>query len=184
VHITSYINNLHPTHKSLCRSIEKLISLTIKPWNDCLIQGQQILDYRKSPARKSQAQRGRVPLRILTYGVEWENELPEWALAFNHPSPFRKRMYLKDMEILRNIPEGAVGEDNEIRAKAKRRVEGRPDMKGRENLETPTPDLWRMAKESISSSLRMDRPPHPIFPKIGHGTSTWHSVLLNGNTKT
>ena len=88
-------------------------------------------------------------MRILTYGVEWENELPEWALAFNHPSPFREGRYLKDMEILRNIPEDAVGEDNEIRAKAKRRVEGRPDMKGRENLETPTPDLWRMAKEYL-----------------------------------
>ena len=81
--------------------------------------------------------------------MEWENELPEWALAFRHPSPTRKRIYLKWMEILRNIPEDAVGVDNEIRAKAKNRVEGMPDMRGRENLELPAQDLWRMAKEYL-----------------------------------
>ncbi|OQE00544.1 hypothetical protein PENVUL_c050G02714 [Penicillium vulpinum] len=40
VQITSYINNLHPAHKGIYQAIEKLISITIKPWNDCLVKGQ------------------------------------------------------------------------------------------------------------------------------------------------
>lgn len=33
VHITSYINDLHPRHKTLYESIEKVISLAIEPWD-------------------------------------------------------------------------------------------------------------------------------------------------------
>lgn len=39
VRLTSYINNLHPTHESLYHDIEKLISLSIPLWNDCLVRG-------------------------------------------------------------------------------------------------------------------------------------------------
>ncbi|KAI0138231.1 hypothetical protein BJ166DRAFT_544557 [Pestalotiopsis sp. NC0098] len=34
VHITSYINDLHPRHKTLYKLIEKIISLAIEPWNE------------------------------------------------------------------------------------------------------------------------------------------------------
>lgn len=144
MHITSYINNLHPTHKSLYRSIEKLISLAIKPWNDCLIQGQQ-----GWKSIRNRGQRGPVPLRIITYGVEWENELPEWALAFRIPSATRIERYQEAKEIVKNIPESAIGEDKEKRLKAQTRIEGMQDVKGKENLKKPTPDLWRMAKEYL-----------------------------------
>lgn len=86
IRVTSYINNLHPLHKGLYHAIEKLISLAIKPWNDCLIKGQRGFDDLRNCG-----QLGPVPLRIITYGIEWDNELPEWALAFRVPSETRKR---------------------------------------------------------------------------------------------
>jgi hypothetical protein len=41
VYITCYINNLHPSHKSLYEGIEVFISLSIKPWNVYLVRGQK-----------------------------------------------------------------------------------------------------------------------------------------------
>lgn len=81
VRINSYINNLHPSYKSLYHCIEKLTGLSIPLWNDCLIRGKVGL-----ADNSSRAQRGRVPARIVTYGVEWEHELPAWAERFNVPS--------------------------------------------------------------------------------------------------
>ncbi|RDW56739.1 hypothetical protein BP6252_13994 [Coleophoma cylindrospora] len=144
VRITSYINNLHPSNKSLYRGIEKLISLAIKPWNDCLIQGQQ--GWKNGYNR---TQRGRIPLRIITYGVEWENELPEWALAFNMPSPYRIGRYKEAKEMLKNTQDSDDKADMEKRYKAQKRIEGMPDVEGRENMERPTPELWKMAKEYL-----------------------------------
>jgi hypothetical protein len=40
VQLTSYINNLHPMHTGLYQAIEKLVSLAIEPWNECLVKGQ------------------------------------------------------------------------------------------------------------------------------------------------
>ncbi|KFZ15934.1 hypothetical protein V502_05326 [Pseudogymnoascus sp. VKM F-4520 (FW-2644)] len=60
-HITSYINNLHPVHyQSVYYFVEKLISLAIKPWNECLVKGEK----------------ARWPIRIRTYGLTWEPEFP------------------------------------------------------------------------------------------------------------
>lgn len=53
VHITSYINNVHPEHKDTYQAIEGLIAAAIQPWNEVLILGKQ----------------GRVPMRIRTYDV-------------------------------------------------------------------------------------------------------------------
>ena len=161
VHITSYINNLHPAHKSLYRSIEKLISLAIKPWNDCLIQGQH--DLRDAENR---AQRGPVPLRIITYGAEWENELPEWALAFNIPSPERIKRYQAAKEILKNTSENENEEEKEKKLKAQRIINGMPDVEGRENMETPTPELWEMARKYLEVPDRGSRTP-------GHVPKDW-----------
>ncbi|KAH8662507.1 hypothetical protein BX600DRAFT_466486 [Xylariales sp. PMI_506] len=62
VRITSYINNLHPREKKLYALIEKLISLSIKPWNDVLIEDDK----------------GRNPVRISTYGAQFGPDQPEW----------------------------------------------------------------------------------------------------------
>lgn len=60
-HITSYINNLHPIHyQSVYYFVEKLISVAIKPWNECLVKGEK----------------ARWPIRIRTYGLTWEPEFP------------------------------------------------------------------------------------------------------------
>ncbi|KAJ5751679.1 hypothetical protein N7520_008596 [Penicillium odoratum] len=85
VQITSYINNLNPAHKGLYQAIENLISMAIKPGNDCLVKEQSGWDNEYNVAHS-----GPVPLRIITYGVEWEIELPEWALAFKIPTKDRK----------------------------------------------------------------------------------------------
>ncbi|KFY47191.1 hypothetical protein V495_02065 [Pseudogymnoascus sp. VKM F-4514 (FW-929)] len=59
VAITSYINNLSPTHhKPLYGVIEKLISLAIEPWNRSLIRGRD----------------GPVPIRICTYDAEYNSD--------------------------------------------------------------------------------------------------------------
>ncbi|RAL15121.1 uncharacterized protein BO97DRAFT_432326 [Aspergillus homomorphus CBS 101889] len=72
VRITSPINNLHPAHRELYRAIETLVGRAIPLWNDCLVLGQHGWD-----DECVQDQPGPVPLRIITYGVEWKNELPE-----------------------------------------------------------------------------------------------------------
>lgn len=144
VHITSYINNLHPDHKSLYQSIEKLVSLAIKPWNGCLIQGQP--DWESV---FNQGQRGPVPLRIITYGIEWENELPEWALAFNLPLPGRVQTYRDAQKVLRNTPESATGDLKKAREAAQRRIDGMGDVEGKLDMKEPTPELWKLAKEYL-----------------------------------
>ncbi|RAL06716.1 DUF4246 domain-containing protein [Aspergillus homomorphus CBS 101889] len=53
VRITSYINNLHPSHTQAYSAIEKLISYAIGSWNEVLVKGTG----------------GRMPRRIYTYGV-------------------------------------------------------------------------------------------------------------------
>lgn len=63
VRITSYINNLHPRHKDVYSTIEKVIGLAIEPWNDILVKGW-----------------GRAPARIRTFGTEFvPSGPPEWA---------------------------------------------------------------------------------------------------------
>jgi hypothetical protein len=64
VHITSYINGLHPLrHKELYSAIEDIIAISIEPWNAVLVR------------REAYQQ----PLRIRTYGVEWQPAYPDWA---------------------------------------------------------------------------------------------------------
>ncbi|PYI01145.1 hypothetical protein BO78DRAFT_379544 [Aspergillus sclerotiicarbonarius CBS 121057] len=146
VRITSYINNLHPAHQGLYDAIEKLISLSIKPWNDCLVQGQT--DWKNDA---NHGQLGPVPLRIITYGIDWENELPTWADAFNVPSEVRKRVYRRFQEKLQRSME------DDTKAGRKRQRELQPlqagfcDVVGKEHMQKPPPDsdLWQKAKEYL-----------------------------------
>ncbi len=78
--ITSYINGVHPENTNLYTAVEQVLSRCIRLWNDCLVQGHRgAYDYEED------GQLGRIPLRILTYGVQWENELPPWVSAFCVP---------------------------------------------------------------------------------------------------
>ncbi|RFU81038.1 hypothetical protein TARUN_1131 [Trichoderma arundinaceum] len=142
VRITSYINNLHPTHKLLYTNIRKLISMAIKPWNDCLVRGQDSWN-----DCWHQGQRGPIPLRIKTYGIEWENELPGWALAFRIPNPSMIKTYHEAQELLRSTTE----EDTIGRSGRRTRAELITDFIAGSNLELPPPDseLWKMAEECL-----------------------------------
>ncbi|RAL02988.1 DUF4246 domain-containing protein [Aspergillus ibericus CBS 121593] len=146
VRITSYINNLHPAYQGLYGAIEKVISLAIKPWNDCLVQGQS--DWSKD---SNHGQLGPVPLRIITYGIEWENELPDWADAFNVPSTIRKRIYRRHREELQRSMEDDTKEGRKRQRKLQALEAGFCDVAGKENMEKPPPDsdLWGKAKEYL-----------------------------------
>ncbi|RAH85962.1 hypothetical protein BO86DRAFT_137864 [Aspergillus japonicus CBS 114.51] len=146
VRLTSYINNLHPMHKHLYRAIETLVSRAIPLWNSCLVQGQ-----RGWKDILNQGQLGPVPLRIITYGVEWENELPEWLLAFRVPGPGRKRMYRKAREALLDSAGDDTDEGRKRHQEAQERLECYPDVEENEEKELPPPesDLWQRAKDYL-----------------------------------
>ena len=119
VEITSYINNLHPKHHNLYRTIEKLISAAIEPWNECLIKGRK--DYKTASGRQNyydQMQRGRIPLRIVTFGPKWRNSLPKWALSLNDETMGLLQRYAEAKKLVESIPEGSGGEKKAVRARA------------------------------------------------------------------
>ncbi|EHK18986.1 uncharacterized protein TRIVIDRAFT_204382 [Trichoderma virens Gv29-8] len=178
VQITSYINNLHPAQKSLYRNLEKLISLAIRPWNDCLIKGQR--GWRKA-YDNNRSQRGPVPLRIVTYGVEWEDELPEWSKAFDRVRRHRLDNYLASVELLRSHQESTDDPDMQKRLQtAKRKVEMYRNMEGAHPIPEPTPELWEMAqvylqRPNIGSSV-------PAILPENWKENTWR-LLLDKNKK-
>ncbi|KAL7939878.1 hypothetical protein V8C35DRAFT_287955 [Trichoderma chlorosporum] len=143
VRIASYINNLHPAQTSLYRNLEKLVSIAIKPWNACLIKDQRV----RESGRVDRSQRGPVPMRIITYGVEWEDELPEWVLAFNKLRRSRLDIYLTAAELLRNIPENT--DDPELKKRreaATRKTRMYHDMEGVLPIPEPTAEMWETAE--------------------------------------
>ncbi|PWY70308.1 hypothetical protein BO94DRAFT_539764 [Aspergillus sclerotioniger CBS 115572] len=146
VRITSYINNIHPAHKGLYDAIEKLVSLAIRPWNDCLVQGQD--GWRDV---SNHGQLGPVPLRIITYGIEWDNELPEWATAFNVPSDVKKRMYRRYQERLQRSMEDQTKAGRKEHRKMQEMLASFWDVAGKEDMELPPPDsdLWQKAREYL-----------------------------------
>lgn len=78
VKITSYINNVHPLHhKPLYQAVERLISASIEPWNQCLLKKENPERSWSNTDRKPPS--GRVPLRIRTYGADWAPEPPAWG---------------------------------------------------------------------------------------------------------
>lgn len=70
VRITSYINNLHPKNQPAYTAIEKLISLSLDPWNKVLIKGTT----------------SRYPLRIKSYGFEQSDTNTRYKL--NKPGSY------------------------------------------------------------------------------------------------
>ncbi|QIW96751.1 hypothetical protein AMS68_002269 [Peltaster fructicola] len=90
VSIQSYVNNLHPSFKDVYSCLEAMIAASINPWNYCLIRGGQDWVNDEDPGSPDscinswvQTQRGRKPLRIVTFGVQWADGLPSWAIAFD-----------------------------------------------------------------------------------------------------
>jgi hypothetical protein len=82
VEITSYINNVHPSHVSFYKSIEKLVSCSVPLWNSCLIHGTDPrpddCGWRSINRNGDQIQQGRIPLRIVCFGAVWKDQL-RWS---------------------------------------------------------------------------------------------------------
>lgn len=165
VRLTSYVNDLSPTYTSLYKSLEKIISLSIEPWNDCIIRGQTgwdepstVLPHGWAPPGNARKQRGRVPCRIITYGVEWENEAPEWVSLFDTVRRNRLKRYLDLLANVEAIKQEKPPKDAERRTKIKYKLRlkeaqwktrGFSDVENLEPLPEPTPDQWTKAKEYL-----------------------------------
>ena len=154
VKITSYINGLHPDHTQMYQLIAKVLSCCIKPWNDCLVRGHCGL-YDSN----NQGQLGPLPARIITYGVEWENELPDWANLFRVPTKSTKEVYYNDLKKVQGLPENS---------KDRKREEDRlgrifSNVIGKEDLKLPAADsdLWQWAREYL---MRPEGPPTAPCP--------------------
>ncbi|CAK7201571.1 hypothetical protein SEUCBS139899_004277 [Sporothrix eucalyptigena] len=132
VQITSYINNLHPDHKDLYRAIEQVLAHTIWPWSDCLaINGWH----------------WRAPLRIVVRSLAYENELPDWAVAFRVPSEARKKEYREAKAAIDQLP---VGSRERYRKEYFLKC-GFHDVIGKEHLSLPprNSDVWQKANEYL-----------------------------------
>ncbi|KAH8900749.1 hypothetical protein GQ53DRAFT_632963 [Thozetella sp. PMI_491] len=163
--LTSYVNDLSPAHASLYESLGKLISLSVELWNDCLIRGQTRWDdsWVKlpkgwAPPGNVREQRGRVPCRIITYGLDWENEAPEWAPLFDAVRRSRLGIYLGKQASIEAIKQGKPPKDADRRTKIKYKLRlkeaqwnarGYDDMEDVEPLPEPTPEQWIQAKEYL-----------------------------------
>ncbi|CAK7274155.1 hypothetical protein SEPCBS57363_006015 [Sporothrix epigloea] len=133
VKITSYINGLHPSNTELYGAIEQVLSSCIQPWNDCLVRGRNGMH-----DRAHLGQLGPTPARIITYGVDWENELPEWATEFRVPEESRVRLYRKVLWL--KVEMDIDFDKFEFL-----------DVIGKEHLQLPsrTSDLWQLAREYL-----------------------------------
>jgi hypothetical protein len=74
VRITSYINNLNPQHNQAYAAIERLIGLSLEPWNDVLKKGTT----------------SRYPLRIKTFGFEAIDPDKIWGTF--QPNDWRRKL--------------------------------------------------------------------------------------------
>ncbi|GFN18196.1 hypothetical protein AtubIFM55763_004600 [Aspergillus tubingensis] len=171
VRLASYINNLHPMHRGLYRAIETLIGRAIPLWNDCLVQGQ-----RGWTDIMNQGQLGPVPLRIITYGPEWENELPECLLAFRIPSETRRLRYRRYREQLLNSAEDNTAEGRKRYKFAKIQLIHLSDVPRDEKKELPSPDshLWQRAKEYLE--LPEDGSATPVPAPDDWQQKTWSAI--------
>ncbi|KAJ5934160.1 hypothetical protein N7466_003707 [Penicillium verhagenii] len=183
VQITSYINNLHPDHRKLYNAIEKLISMAIKPWNECLVQGRHGWD-----DENNLGQMGPVPLRIITFGIEWKNELLEWAIAFNVPAQSSKQLYHKVQEQLQSNRNDQTEEGRKRYLKAKKRLSTSHILRaveGRDNMQLPPPDsdLWQKAKKYLELPERDSTGPVKVPDDWAEGGEGAPWIALEGKMK-
>ncbi|KAH6621697.1 hypothetical protein C7974DRAFT_361563 [Boeremia exigua] len=168
VEFTSPVNGMSMGGNDLHRSFGRLVSALIEPWNECLIRGQDKWNETSvevnggwAPPGNERKQRGRVPCRIITYGVEWENEAPEWFDSFDG---VRRRRLARYHKILENIelikgerPTDECDEktktDYQTRlAKAESSATGYQDVHGLKELPEPTPELWQRAFKYLAQA--------------------------------
>lgn len=72
VEIHSYINNVHPRrHQQLCGVLETVLELAIQSWDEVLIHREKACGEVHFQAR--------LPMRIRTFGAQWNPDLPAWA---------------------------------------------------------------------------------------------------------
>ena len=168
VEFTSPVNGMSMGDNDLHRSLKRLVSALVEPWNECLIRGQEEWNEKSeeviggwAPYGNERKQRGRVPCRIVTYGVEWENEAPEWFESFNKVRRRRLERYLKALANLESIRrERPTDEcDEKTRtdyetslAKAEKSTKGYEDVQDLEQLPEPTPELWQRALEYLAQA--------------------------------
>ncbi|PYH30937.1 DUF4246 domain-containing protein [Aspergillus neoniger CBS 115656] len=159
VRLTSYVNNLHPVHQNLYRAIEMLVGRAIPLWNDCLVQGQR--GWRDI---LNQGQLGPVPLRIITYGIEWENVIPECLLAFRVPEFMRRQERREAREMILNRT-GYNTDNRRERSEYERNwLEYYSDMLGNGDKELPSKEsnLWQRAKEYLEIPEDGSTTPVPV----------------------
>ena len=175
--IVSYVNNIHPVHKSMYRQIEQCILRCIPMWNDCLIRASEL-----DPSKLQQL--GRVPLRILTFGIEWENELPEWLLAFQAPSDYDKKRYWKAKQMIKEMKEAGIKTAQQ--REDLKRVEGRllydgriAGVAGRETMTLPPKDseLWTRLKEFLELPERNLGSVKKVQDGWDKADSVWNTIL-------
>lgn len=129
VRITSYINNLHPiSHRLLYRTIEEVISLSIKPWNEILV--------RRDRPRK--------PPRIRCYGVPWLPPYPQWAYTL--PVIERDKTSKEYQEAKRMVQQFLAIPDRRTK---------KPGLRGSLDINLETWGLQRVMNEKYQS-LRFD----------------------------
>ncbi|RDH31018.1 hypothetical protein BDQ94DRAFT_180730 [Aspergillus welwitschiae] len=159
VRLTSYINNLHPEHRDLYRAIEVLVSRAIPLWNDCLVRGQ-----RGWKDVMNHGQLGPVPLRIITYGIEWENELPEWLLAFRVPEEWRIEEYYEAREKLLKRAKRKRDQYPDWDRYVDEWLRRYSDIVADEDKELPPPEshLWQRAKEYLELPEDGSTTPVPV----------------------
>ena len=114
-----------------------------------------------------------MPCRIITYGVEWENEAPEWALLFDTVRRKRLKRYLDRLADIEAIKQEKPPDNADKRTKIKYKLRLKEaqsmiprdsDMEGLEPLPEPTPDQWIKAKEYLER-------PEPAWLGCAHRTA-------------
>ncbi|QIW98080.1 hypothetical protein AMS68_003598 [Peltaster fructicola] len=105
--ITSYVNNLHPQKRRAYRALEKVMSASVRLWNECLVRArpEKAHDNPANLDTGSLRQMGRYPLRILTFGAHWQNVLPTWARSVLRSHKVRYDAYQEAKTAVLQAPE-------------------------------------------------------------------------------
>ncbi|QIW98559.1 hypothetical protein AMS68_004077 [Peltaster fructicola] len=152
--IRSYINNLPPSTKY--QAIEQIIRASIPMWNECLIKGSS-KDARES---LGQTQRGRYPLRIVTFGPEWHNRLPEWARVFSDHEIAMMELYAETRAL---VHDNIKPTDWHRHCNARHTLKKLRYLEGAPKVPQVTEEHWKLAESYLGK--RLDRSVD-VWPEI------------------
>jgi hypothetical protein len=117
-----------------------------------------------------------VPCRIITYGLEWENEPPEWLLLFNRRRRSSVQSYLDQVAAVEAIKQEEPPKDADRRTKVKHKLrlkEAQWDLskmsglEGIEQLPEPTLEHWVKTKDHLERSRTRLRCAHSAARGMG-----------------